>query len=235
MSDRKNPPKAIDIVEYWDKQPLIELKDRHWNPMVDVGEPSCQACGCWNPEWDIGEFTGSYEQDKPLINERWEISGLEKAHIVPHSLGGANLPSNFLMLCRSCHFDFDSEIVTTSRKDIYTWLQERPTKKSKRVEQIIRKVCKENKISKDELCRASSLIRYVDKIFDENQKVQLESKEQERHEKYNYIAKNLQEQTEITLDKFIAVGKIARGDQKRLDLGLSEWYNYIKELGFTNG
>ena len=64
MSDRKNPPKAIQIVEYWDKQPLIKLKDGYWNPMSDVGEPSCQACNSWNPEWDIGEFTDSYEEGR---------------------------------------------------------------------------------------------------------------------------------------------------------------------------
>lgn len=231
MSDRKSPPKAIEIVEYWDKQPLIELKDGLWNPMSDVGEPSCQACHCWSPEWDIGEFTDNYEENRPLINERWEKSGLEKAHIVPHGLGGANSPSNFLMLCRSCHFDLDSEIVTTSRKKmlkIYTWLKERPKKKGERVEKITDKVCRESKISKEEIIRAMHMKSIVDTIFDENQKVQLEIKEEERAKKYNYIAKNLAEITEIYLDKCVAIAKIAREDQKRLDLDLFEWANHIR-------
>ena len=231
MSDRKNPPKAIQIVEYWDKQPLIKLKDGYWNPMSDVGEPSCQACNSWNPEWDIGEFTDSYEENRPLINKRWEHSTLEKAHIVPHSLGGANSPSNFLMLCRSCHFDFDSEIVTTNRKKmlkIYTWLKERPEKKRERVEQITDKVCRESEISKEEIIRAMHMKSIVDTIFDENQKVQLEIKEEERAKKYNYIAKNLEEITEIYLDECVAIAKIAREDQKRLDLDLFEWVDHIR-------
>lgn len=233
MSDRKIPPQSIKIVEYWNKQPLIELKDGYWNPMLDVGEPSCQACHCWNPKWDIGNFTDNYEENRPLINERWERSGLEKAHIVPHSLGGANSPSNFLMLCRSCHFDFDSEIVTTSRKKmlkIYTWLKERPEKKRKIIEQIVNNVCRKSKISKEEITRAMQMESKVDTIFDENQKVQLEIKEEERAKKYNYKAKNLKETTETYLGECVAIAKIAREDQKRLDLDFSEWCDYIKEL-----
>lgn len=231
MRNRKNPPKAIEIVEYWDKQPLIELEDGNWNPMSDIGEPSCQACRCWNPKWDIGEFTDSHKENRLLINKRWEYSGLEKAHIVPHSLGGANLPCNFLMLCRSCHFDFDSEIVTTDRKKmlkIYTWLKERPGKKLERMEQIANRVCIENKISKQEMARAMHMKNIVYNIFDENQKVQLEIKEEERAKKYNYIAKNLEETTEIYLDECVAIAKIAREDQKRLDLDLFEWADHIR-------
>jgi hypothetical protein len=233
MSDRKKPPKAIEIVEYWDNQPWVELKDGYWPCMVDVGEPSCQACHCWSPEWDIGKLTGNYEEDRPLINQRWERSGLEKAHIVPHSLGGANSPSNFLMLCRSCHFDFDSEIVTTSRKKmlkIYTWLKERPKKTGEKIEQIVNNVCRKSKMSKEEIARAMHLKSKVDTIFDENQKVQLEIKEEERAKKYNYKAKNLEEITEIALDECIAIAKIAREDQKRLDLDYYGWCDYIKEL-----
>ncbi len=210
---------------------MIELKDEYWNPMSDVGEPSCQACGCWSPKWDIGEFTDNYEENRPLINDRWEGSSLEKAHIVPHSLGGANSPSNFLMLCRSCHFDFDSEIVTTSRKKmlkIYTWLKERPKKRMEIIEQITGKMCKESKISKEEIIRAMHMKSVVDTIFDENQKVQLEIKEEERAKKYNHIAKNLEEITKIYLDECVAIAKIAREDQKRLDLDLFEWANHIE-------
>ena len=233
MSNRDRPPRAIDIVEYWDQQPLIELKDGYWNPMRDVGEPACQACGCWSPEWDIGELTDNYEENRPLINERWERSGLEKAHIVPHSLGGANSPSNFFMLCRSCHFSFDSEIVTTNRKKmlkIYTWLRKRPMETAKIVKQITDRFSRQNKIPDEEVVRAMHMKRIVDDIFDENQKVQLEIKEEERAKKYNYKAKNLEEITEIVLDECVAIAEIAREDQMRLDLDLFEWANHTKEL-----
>jgi hypothetical protein len=232
MSNRNKPPEAIDIVEYWDNQPLIELKDIRWNPMVDIGEPSCQACGCWSPEWDIGKLTGSYEEDKPVISERWERSGLEKAHIVAHSLGGANSPSNFLMLCRSCHFDFDSEITTTSRKKmlkVYTWLSERKMNVDKKQKQVINKMCEKSGMSEEKIARGFHMKSIVDDIFDENQKLQLEIKEEERAEKYNSKAKNLNEMTEMILDECIAIAEIAREDQMRLDLDIFEWYDIFKK------
>ena len=232
MSKRNKPPEAIAIVEYWDNQPLIKLKDRYWNPMVDIGEPSCHACGFWCSEWDGGKLTGSYEEDKPVISERWWRSGLEKAHIVAHSLGGANSPSNFLMLCRSCHFDFDSEITTTSRKKmlkVYTWLSERKMNVRKKKEQIIKKMCEKSGMSDDKLLRGVYMKSIVDDIFDENQKLQLEIKEEERAEKYNSKAKNLTELTEIIIDECIAIAEIAREDQMRLDLDIFEWCDMFKK------
>jgi hypothetical protein len=54
------------------------------------------------------------DQDELAINfsdasERcWRcgyISKLEKCHIVPHSLGGPDLPSNYVLLCHMCHLE----------------------------------------------------------------------------------------------------------------------------------
>ena len=113
---------------------------------------------------------------------------------------------------------------------IYTWLKERPEKKRKIIEQIVNNVCRKSKISKEEITRAMQMESKVDTIFDENQKVQLEIKEEERAKKYNYKAKNLKETTETYLGECVAIAKIAREDQKRLDLDFSEWCDYIKEL-----
>ena len=131
---RPTPPSAQAIAEYWDTRGLEEsdpIKQSRWNPMTDVGEPSCQGCGCWNPSWD----------EKP-IEKRWNhASGLEKAHIVAFSLGGSNEPSNYLMLCRFCHFDFDSEICISDMDEfdkVIKWLSNRRKQKSDKIDSIVK-------------------------------------------------------------------------------------------------
>lgn len=133
MSKRRpNPPSAQAIAEYWDSLPLMETDDGEtWNQMIDVGEPSCQGCGCWNPKWD-----------KSPIGKRWNNAhGLEKAHIISFASGGSNKPSNYLMLCRFCHFDFDKEIHITSMDQfdkVIKWLKNRPKQKSYKTTSIIK-------------------------------------------------------------------------------------------------
>jgi len=138
--NRPNPPSAQAIAEYWDTRGLEEsdpIKQSRWNPMVDVGEPSCQGCGCWNTEWD-----------KKPIGKRWNhADGLEKAHIIPLALGGSNEPSNYLMLCRFCHFDFDSEICITSMDDfdkVIKWLSNRSKQKQDKIDSMIKSHIKDN-------------------------------------------------------------------------------------------
>ena len=152
MSKRRpNPPSAQAIAEYWDTRGLEESDPCHyvksaWNPMVDVGEPSCQGCGCWNSEWD----------ERP-IGERWNHAhGLEKAHIVPLSSGGSNEPSNYLMLCRFCHFDFDSEIYITSMDEfdkVIKWLSNRPKQKWDKIDSIIKSHIKNNNYDNESYCQ----------------------------------------------------------------------------------
>ena len=77
------------IAQHWAK---------NWNSettkfVVDLGEPSCFACGYYEQDWD-----------EPKTAEAcWNNSGLDRAHIVADSIGGADSPENFLLLCRSCH------------------------------------------------------------------------------------------------------------------------------------
>jgi len=219
MSDREKPPRAIDIVEYWDKQPLIEVNGRYWNPMKDIGEPSCQACGCYNIEWD--------EFHKDNLNKKWECTGLEKAHIVPHCLSGENIPSNFLMLCRSCHFDFDTQIATDNRRkmlDVYNWLIERPTKLGSEIKSLIENFCRDNKISNKQLNRGRFLKSGIaEKVFDENQWLKIEIKQNERSEKYNPLAKNLEENKLALLEEYKDYYEVATDSQLCLDLGVYDW------------
>ena len=140
--NRCKPPAAIDIALYWDSmqwdhktKSVPKLDDGTEYPsLTDWGEPSCMGCGCWNEGWDIGEYKkGDFEHNEKTANNRWERSGLEKAHIIPWSLGGANKPFNFLMLCRHCHFDFDNEVLTLEVKDlgkVFKWLKDRPEQKN---------------------------------------------------------------------------------------------------------
>lgn len=53
-------------------------------------------------------------EDGRIIGTAWAAAGahcwrcgearpIERAHIVPHALGGADAPENFVLLCRPCH------------------------------------------------------------------------------------------------------------------------------------
>ena len=128
MRKSKSNPPRYRIAQYWDKQNLIETSNgQSWNPMIDVGEPSCQACGCYNGEWDTGEFEENNQKHNNLIlKQRWDNSGLERCHIIADEFGGSNSVENLLLLCRQCHVAFDFEVYISDNKDIqkvYDWLQ----------------------------------------------------------------------------------------------------------------
>ena len=71
---RLNPPSIDKIVEYWEVNQCE----------CDLGIDWSEAKGrCWRCSK--------------------ESKSIEKCHIVPHSLGGSNEPSNFVLLCKRCH------------------------------------------------------------------------------------------------------------------------------------
>lgn len=49
---------------------------------------------------------------------RWDTSTLERAHVVAHSAGGSNEPSNFVLLCHECHARAP---MTTDRATMLGW------------------------------------------------------------------------------------------------------------------
>ncbi|MDI1352804.1 MAG: HNH endonuclease signature motif containing protein [bacterium] len=57
--------------------------------------------------WSIRVYEGDLSIDFSEADERcWRCgykSSLEKCHIVPHSLGGKDEPSNYVLLCKLCH------------------------------------------------------------------------------------------------------------------------------------
>jgi hypothetical protein len=84
-------PSHYAIALHWRSQPL----ERERLPyVVDIGEPSCFACGWYPSDWDR-------EKD---LRKRWSQAGLERAHIIARSMGGSNRePGNFVLLCKECH------------------------------------------------------------------------------------------------------------------------------------
>jgi hypothetical protein len=91
MSENSTPSRWA-IAEHWASSPD---RGRFARRLLDLGEPSCFACGWYRERWD-----------KPNTpSARWNRSGLERAHIVPDSLGGSSTPDNLLLLCKPCHID----------------------------------------------------------------------------------------------------------------------------------
>ena len=99
---RPAPPKAICIVE------AFTARWGHPNGFIDWGEPACFACGYYQERWDHTP-PWDEEQDGPVpdrvLNERWRLSRLQKAHLQGYQFGGDNDPDNYAMLCRRCHID----------------------------------------------------------------------------------------------------------------------------------
>jgi hypothetical protein len=133
MAKRLPPPSYYAILNHWNSGGCLETSDGGlWNPLTDIGEPSCQCCGTYNGEWDVGKFQtysddddektlkSKRKKDQSLINKRWGLSGFAKCHIVPHRLGGKNAPSNYLIFCNHCHYDFDREVFIEKHGDDLT-------------------------------------------------------------------------------------------------------------------
>lgn len=219
MSNRnQKPPKAIDIVMYWYNKKIIEHRGKSLCLIIDIGEPTCQGCNTWHPDWDIGEFKNDYKYDTELINHRWEMSPLEKAHIIPYRWDGLNIPSNFLLLCRSCHLDFDRDFhYTNERYDIstvYDWLLERPKKVSDIKMELFHNFIKEHNLNIESMRKAYMFeIKDILKIFNNDQADNLNMKLKKIFTEYNIGAKNLKEQFLISLHIAKAILEIATESQ----------------------
>ena len=112
---RKTPPRHKKIIEYWlSDEGLMRYRehvgkgcrlDFIGNLMMSDNfrsiEPFCFAC----------------KDMKAHRSKSW--GHFDRAHIIPHMLGGSNNPSNFIILCHKCHL----ENPNTKYEDIYfTWL-----------------------------------------------------------------------------------------------------------------
>lgn len=99
---RPTAPKAINIVR------AFTQRWGHAGGGIDWGEPACFACGYFQERWDrIAPWDEATQGPTPdsVLNERWERSRLQKAHLTGYQFDGSNDPDNYAMLCRRCHID----------------------------------------------------------------------------------------------------------------------------------
>ena len=108
-SERSKECSIKEIVEYWEKS-CYEDKTEKLPIFLDLGEPTCFACG--------ESFHAKFDGRRGFAG--WKDAPLERAHIMPRALGGSdNDPSNRVMLCESCH----PQNPHTNDRDVYMmWL-----------------------------------------------------------------------------------------------------------------
>ncbi|MER6284747.1 HNH endonuclease [Streptomyces sviceus] len=81
-------PSKWKIAQHWDESPTRE----DFAPYLSLDEPCCFACGWFSERWKQASAQAS-----------WQRARLERAHIIPSSLGGPDDASNLLLLCKPCH------------------------------------------------------------------------------------------------------------------------------------
>jgi HNH endonuclease len=81
MSEVKLQTKIRDIVSYWETR----ANECDMGCDFDEANKRCWACG--------------------ILGKPRDPSHLERCHIIPRSLGGEDIPSNYVILCRNCHME----------------------------------------------------------------------------------------------------------------------------------
>ena len=89
-----------DIIEYWMDSPNYANGD-------EVGMAIDQA--------DLDEDGGRCWRCGTTKN-------VQRCHIIPHSQGGGDEPSNLLLLCRDCHNDAPN-VSNATAEDFFNWMK----------------------------------------------------------------------------------------------------------------
>jgi hypothetical protein len=110
----------VAVARYWTSN---EGHSRWRSADVDIGEPSCMACGYFAHHWDKAR----------TVDERWNKSSLERAHIVAASSGGPDLPSNYVLLCAKCHA---AAPMTHDERVMFAWCDRRPSYTAAQVNEL---------------------------------------------------------------------------------------------------
>ena len=129
----------FSIFEYWyDKVITKEGDVLNWNDkgdrtdyhlvMVDTGEPCCWGCGKYAVKDDELE---SFDNDPAVTKDNYFKklyslptlkSRLNRCHIVPKALGGADSPENLFLMCEDCHALSPD---TVNRAAFFRWVYDR--------------------------------------------------------------------------------------------------------------
>lgn len=89
MKSERESIEISRIIDFW-----ID-KSNVFKGFIDLNEPTCWACGQgWDGRYDI--VGGDYLK-------AWAKCPLQICHIIPHSLGGTEEPSNLVLMCKECH------------------------------------------------------------------------------------------------------------------------------------
>lgn len=104
-----------------DKTPLRNIPNTAKPVINDFGEPMCWGCGKPIISKNEDEYRKNGEYNK-LWNDKKVVSKLNRCHIIPHSLGGKDEPSNLFLMCYSCHFESPD---TKNASSFFRWVYQR--------------------------------------------------------------------------------------------------------------
>lgn len=128
------------IFDYWKDKVVFssgEVKStRECKPSADSemviydwGEPCCWACGRYAvKDKELHQFfennpdTASDDFFKKLYNLKSLRHNLNRCHIRPNALGGADAPDNLFLMCEECHVLSPD---TTNRTAFFRWVYDR--------------------------------------------------------------------------------------------------------------
>ncbi|GHE92550.1 hypothetical protein GCM10018785_68420 [Streptomyces longispororuber] len=112
-------PSKREIAQFWARS---KQRDEFAPHLYGLDHPCCFACGWFSEHWD-----------KPTPRARWQRATLDRAHIVPRSLGGADTVDNLLLLCRPCHQESPD---WSEPREMARWIAKRPERPSKEWETL---------------------------------------------------------------------------------------------------
>lgn len=114
-------PSKWEIAQFWEQS---RNRDE-FAPWLSLDEPCCFACGWFSERW---------EEKAKTPRGRWGRARLERAHIVPRSLGGPDTADNLLLLCRPCHEDSPD---WPDPRQMARWIATRAERPSKQLEAFL--------------------------------------------------------------------------------------------------
>lgn len=110
-------PTKWQLAQHW----IDSASRERFAPRLEaLDAPCCFACG-----WHAERWT------KTTPKASWERATLERAHIVPSSLGGSDDAANVILLCTPCHRDSPD---WPNPSEMARWIAERPERGSKEIE-----------------------------------------------------------------------------------------------------